>query len=100
MEKEKRGGGGVCEGRTKARLEAMEATGGKGGLIITEYVVQYHSSKRATPLAHCLGLSPGLCTGGIGIENHHKQCVHFIFPLNHSSSVSACLSWMEGQSMS
>lgn len=27
------GGGGVCEGRTKAR---MEATGGKGGLIITE----------------------------------------------------------------
>lgn len=37
MEKEKRGlGGGVCEGRTKARLEAMEATGGKGGLIITE----------------------------------------------------------------
>lgn len=36
MEKEKRGLGGVCEGRTKARLEAMEATGGKGGLIITE----------------------------------------------------------------
>lgn len=35
--RKRRGGwGGVCEGRTKARLEAMEATGGKGGLIITE----------------------------------------------------------------
>lgn len=35
-EREEGVGGGVCEGRTKARLEAMEATGGKGGLIITE----------------------------------------------------------------